>query len=121
MTPSVRSSAYCLIETPITPTQQLGNYPAEESIREDDSQHSTPRGAWHSTVIYPHAALNIQVERGWKYGPVKWHRKTYFSTGRPDYRVWYGEEEEVSLNVVVEAKRQEGAVVSINLYKVIPF
>jgi hypothetical protein len=35
MTPSVRSSAYCLIETPITPTQQLGNYPAEESIRED--------------------------------------------------------------------------------------
>ena len=64
-----------------------------------------------ATLIHPHAAqpLNIQAERGWKYGPVKWHRKKYFLTGRPDYGVWYGEEEAVSLNVVVvEAKREPG-------------
>jgi hypothetical protein len=64
-----------------------------------------------ATVICPHAAqpLNIQAERGWKYGPVKWHRRKYFLTGRPDYGVWYGEEEAVSLNVVVvEAKREPG-------------
>ncbi|KAF3013386.1 hypothetical protein E8E15_004461 [Penicillium rubens] len=66
-----------------------------------------------ATVICPHAAqpLNIQAERGWKYGPVKWHRRKYFLTGRPDYGVWYGEEEAVSLNVViVEAKRELGGM-----------
>ena len=76
--------------------------------------NSLPLEACHiATVIYPHAAqpLNIQTERGWKYGPVKWHRRKYFLTGRPDYGVWYGEEEAVSLNVViVEAKRELGGM-----------
>ncbi|KAJ5782164.1 hypothetical protein N7457_003938 [Penicillium paradoxum] len=64
-----------------------------------------------ATTIHPHAAqpLNIQAEKGWKYGPVKWHRKKYYLSGRPGYGVWYGEDEDFSLNVVViEAKREEG-------------
>ncbi|KAJ5502192.1 hypothetical protein N7463_005066 [Penicillium fimorum] len=51
------------------------------------------------------------LESGWKYGPVKWRHKKYFLSGRPDYGVWYGEDEELSLNVVVvEAKREEGPI-----------
>ncbi|KXG54366.1 uncharacterized protein PGRI_075100 [Penicillium griseofulvum] len=50
--------------------------------------------------------LNIQMERTWAYSPVKWKGKTRMLSGRPDYGIWYGEEEDLDLNVVImEAKR----------------
>ncbi|PTU25066.1 hypothetical protein P175DRAFT_0409036, partial [Aspergillus ochraceoroseus IBT 24754] len=50
--------------------------------------------------------LNIQMERTWAYSPVKWKGKTWMLSGRPDYGIWYGEEEDIDLNVVImEAKR----------------
>ncbi|KKK13134.1 hypothetical protein ARAM_006973 [Aspergillus rambellii] len=40
------------------------------------------------------------------YSPVKWKGKTWMLSGRPDYGIWYGEEEDIDLNVVImEAKR----------------
>lgn len=64
-----------------------------------------------ATARHPKSAdpVNIQAEKGWKYGPVKWKRQKYVLAGRPDYGVWYGEDEDVSLNVVVlEAKNEDG-------------
>ncbi|CAG7925820.1 unnamed protein product [Penicillium olsonii] len=52
--------------------------------------------------------LAIQMERTWAYTPVKWKGKLWMLTGRPDYGIWYGEREEIELNVVVmEAKRTD--------------
>jgi hypothetical protein len=46
------------------------------------------------------------MERIWAYSPVKWKGKTWILSGRPDYGIWYGEEEDIDLNVVImEAKR----------------
>jgi hypothetical protein len=69
-----------------------------------------------ATTIHPDAAqpVNIQAERGWKFGPIKWQRKKYLLTGRPDYGVWYGEDEDVSVNVVVVEARGGGVEVDGN-------
>ncbi|CAG7996292.1 unnamed protein product [Penicillium salamii] len=50
--------------------------------------------------------LNIQMERTWAFRPVEWKGKTYTLSGRPDYGIWYGKEEDIDLNVIImEAKR----------------
>ncbi|KAJ5926539.1 hypothetical protein N7516_008312 [Penicillium verrucosum] len=51
--------------------------------------------------------LNVQCERGYKFGPVTLNRQKVVLSGRPDYSVWYGESESLCLNVlIVEAKGQ---------------
>lgn len=47
------------------------------------------------------------MERIWAYSPVKWKGETWMLTGRPDYGIWSGkEEEDLELNVVImEAKK----------------
>ncbi|KAI2687592.1 hypothetical protein CBS147332_113 [Penicillium roqueforti] len=58
--------------------------------------------------------INIQMERIWVYSPVKWKGKTWVLSGRPDYGIWYGEEEDIDLNVVImEAKKLASGTVGI--------
>lgn len=46
------------------------------------------------------------MERMWAYSPIKWEGKTWTLSGRPDYGIWYGDKEDLDLNVVImEAKR----------------
>ena len=46
------------------------------------------------------------MERTWEYSPVKWKGKSWMLSGRPDYGIWYGEKEDIELNVIImEAKR----------------
>ncbi|KAJ5816048.1 hypothetical protein N7447_008281 [Penicillium robsamsonii] len=62
--------------------------------------------------------LNIQMERIWAYSPVKWKRKTWMLSGRPDCGVWYGEEEDLDLNVIIiEAKRPNSSSEGADLSK----
>ncbi|KAJ5437432.1 hypothetical protein N7445_005976 [Penicillium cf. griseofulvum] len=50
--------------------------------------------------------LNIQMERTWAYSPVEWMETSWVLLGRPDYGIWYGEKEDLDLNVIIiEAKR----------------
>ncbi|KAJ5337142.1 uncharacterized protein N7506_005164 [Penicillium brevicompactum] len=58
--------------------------------------------------------VNIQMERQWAFSPVKWKGKQHTLSGRPDYGIWYGDEEDIELNVViVEAKRSMGGTQGI--------
>ncbi|KAJ5213816.1 hypothetical protein N7449_000985 [Penicillium cf. viridicatum] len=53
--------------------------------------------------------IYVQAERTWSYEPVRWKRKLWSLKGRPDYSIWYGDEEEVSVNVIaIEAKSDSG-------------
>lgn len=53
--------------------------------------------------------LNIQMERMWAYSPIKWEGKKRTLLGRPDYGIWYGEKEDLDLNVVIMGvKRLDG-------------
>ncbi|KAJ5969178.1 hypothetical protein N7501_005426 [Penicillium viridicatum] len=53
--------------------------------------------------------IYVQAERTWSYGPVRWKGKLWSLKGRPDYSIWYGNEEEVSVNVIaIEAKSESG-------------
>lgn len=56
--------------------------------------------------------LNLSVEPWFEFGPVEWKKKLHQVTGRPDYAVWYGEEEQDEdhheLNIVIiEAKSRD--------------
>jgi hypothetical protein len=54
--------------------------------------------------------INLQVEKQWSYGPVKYKGTKCILSGKPDYCVWYGQKEEVAVSVVVvEAKTEESA------------
>ncbi|KAI2729472.1 hypothetical protein CBS147333_9538 [Penicillium roqueforti] len=56
----------------------------------------------------------LLMERIWAYSPVKWKGKTWVLSGRPDYGIWYGEEEDIDLNVVImEAKKLASDTVGI--------
>ncbi|CAG7972631.1 unnamed protein product [Penicillium salamii] len=58
--------------------------------------------------------INIQMEKTWAYRPVQWKGKTHAILGRPDYAIWYGEEEDTDLNVVIiEAKRPSSSSLGI--------
>ncbi|CAG8903136.1 unnamed protein product [Penicillium egyptiacum] len=65
----------------------------------------------HRIAAYqlPHAQpSNVQTERSYKYGPVSLKRERVMLSARPDYRIWYGEDEAVCLNVlIVEAKKTD--------------
>jgi hypothetical protein len=57
--------------------------------------------------------LNLQTEQTWTSEPYKYDNQTCKITGRSDYCVWYGEEEDVALNVIiVEAKTPGSASMS---------
>ncbi|OQE95623.1 hypothetical protein PENNAL_c0002G09025 [Penicillium nalgiovense] len=52
--------------------------------------------------------INIQTERPYKHGPVCLKREKVILSARPDYGIWYGDNETVYLNVlVVEAKKTD--------------
>ncbi|KOS41291.1 hypothetical protein ACN38_g7848 [Penicillium nordicum] len=49
------------------------------------------------------------MERMWAYSPIKWEGKKRTLLGRPDYGIWYGEKEDLDLNVVIMGvKRLDG-------------
>ncbi|KAJ5096704.1 hypothetical protein N7456_007425 [Penicillium angulare] len=51
--------------------------------------------------------LSVQTERKWAYGPVDNSGKRIRLVGNPDYAVWYGQVEDIDVNVIVfEAKRR---------------
>lgn len=59
-------------------------------------------------------AMHVQMENTWAFTPVKWKGETFTLTGRPDYGVWYGDKEEIEVNViVVEAKRPDDASLGV--------
>ncbi|KAL2705436.1 hypothetical protein AAEP93_000686 [Penicillium crustosum] len=54
-------------------------------------------------------SIYVQAKRTWSYEPIRWKRKLWSLKGRPDYSIWYGAEEEVSVNVIaIEAKSDSG-------------
>ncbi|KAJ5967220.1 hypothetical protein N7501_003468 [Penicillium viridicatum] len=54
--------------------------------------------------------LHLNAEGLWRYGPVTHKGLKYDLVGRPDYSLWYGNEEDVAVSiVVVEAKGGAGA------------
>ncbi|CAG8880332.1 unnamed protein product [Penicillium salamii] len=58
-----------------------------------------------SSLYKPTTPINIQMERLWAFRPVEWKGKTHILLGRPDYGIWYGEED-IDPNVnAIEAKR----------------
>ncbi|CAG8013712.1 unnamed protein product [Penicillium nalgiovense] len=65
---------------------------------------NTHRIASHVPYAQP---IHIQTERPYKYGPVRLKREKVMSA-RPDYGIWYGDNETVYLNVlIVEAKKTD--------------
>jgi hypothetical protein len=60
-----------------------------------------------STSLTAARSLCLQAEKQWGYGPVKRAKGRYRLVGKSDYAVWYGETEEINVNVVImEAKRR---------------
>lgn len=58
--------------------------------------------------------INLQVEKQWSFGPVKYKGTKCILSGKPDYCVWYGQKEEVAVSVVVvEAKTEESATTGV--------
>lgn len=45
--------------------------------------------------------LNLNAEGLWRYGPVMHKDTKHDLVGRPDYSLWYGNEEDVAVSVVV--------------------
>ncbi|CAG8170147.1 unnamed protein product [Penicillium salamii] len=58
--------------------------------------------------------INIQRERMWAFRPVEWMRRIHSLSGRPDYAIWYGDEVDIDLNVVIiEAKRPSASSLGV--------
>lgn len=54
--------------------------------------------------------ISIQTEKHWVFEPVRHEKQQYALVGRPDYAVWYGNDNEVAVNIVVmEAKSADDA------------
>lgn len=53
--------------------------------------------------------VSLQAERTFVHGPVKYKRKSVMLSGRIDYGIWYGKNEDIVFNVfIVEAKNKMG-------------
>jgi hypothetical protein len=54
------------------------------------------------------------MEPTWSYTNVEWNDSTWTLSGRPDYSIWYGQSEDLDLNVIVmEAKRVISGIVCV--------
>jgi hypothetical protein len=78
----------------------------ESTIEAVASHPDTMKGYLHSFEVSPAVS---QLFYKYPFSPVKWKGKQYTLSGRPDYGICYGDEEDIELNVViVEAKRPMG-------------
>ncbi|KAJ5822724.1 hypothetical protein N7447_005064 [Penicillium robsamsonii] len=62
-----------------------------------------------ATFSQPDAGQNIgiQTERNWVFEPVTYQKKKFALVGKPDYAVWYGNVDDIAVNIVImEAKSQ---------------
>ncbi|KAJ5106188.1 hypothetical protein N7456_002863 [Penicillium angulare] len=87
-----------------------------QATGKSDTGESTIQISINMLLVYAHDAvvssnspgarsICIQTEKTWSY-PFIHQNKRYKLVGKPDYAVWYGEIEEIALNVVIcEAKR----------------
>ncbi|KAJ5799920.1 uncharacterized protein N7518_001988, partial [Penicillium psychrosexuale] len=106
--------------TPITPPRLLMEYLKliDEASNRSPSTEATVRWTIDALLLNAHSIaakrtptarpINVQRELPYTHGPVRLKGKLVMLSARTDYGVWYGETEEIALNVViVEAKKMD--------------
>ncbi|KAJ5348899.1 uncharacterized protein N7506_002152 [Penicillium brevicompactum] len=103
---------------PITPPRTMREHLKLIETVSSHTPTTEPSARWIINALVPRALniaaadgppdqrINIQTDYSYTHGPVKLGRDKVLLSARPDYRIWYGDWEQLALNVViVEAKR----------------